>query len=91
MFHAIWHQHPLVNGYSGGAPPEYEVLAERLNDLPARAADAWRALRETGASFVIVHEASYAGEKGKAVSAAIAAAGGQELAAFETDKIFRIQ
>jgi len=91
MFHAIWHQHPLVNGYSGGAPPEYELLAERLNDLPARSAEAWRALRQTGASFAIVHEASYAGEKGRAVSSALAAAGGEELAVFETDKIFRIQ
>ena len=36
MFYSTLHWKRLVNGYSGGAPPQYELLTESLKDLATR-------------------------------------------------------
>ena len=37
MFYSTLHWKPLVNGYSGGAPPQYGMLTESLKDVAAPA------------------------------------------------------
>jgi hypothetical protein len=90
MFYSITHWHPLVNGYSGGAPDAYGLLAEQLKD-PLDAPDvSWRAVRESRASYIVVHEGSYAADRGPKISAWIRTHGGREVAIFGTDHLFAV-
>lgn len=90
MFHSRHHWKPLVNGYSGGAPADYELLDHRLQDALSRPGEAWSALTASGATHVVLHEAFYAGTLGAAMAAWLASNGAREIAAFETDRVFRL-
>ena len=68
MFYSTAHWRPLANGYSGGAPDEYGLLAESLKDALKRPEPAWRALVASGVTHVVVHEAGYADGRGSQVS-----------------------
>jgi hypothetical protein len=81
MFYSTLHWRRLVNGYSGGAPPAYEVLTESLKDVATRPDRAWQAIADSPATHAIVHEASYAGG-GPRVSAWLRSRGAREIAAF---------
>src|SRR5205807_5647368 len=59
MLYSTAHWRPLVNGYSGGGPVEYGLLAEKLKDLFGRPQAAWDALISSRATHLIIHEASY--------------------------------
>lgn len=51
------HWRPLINGYSGNYPPAYIRLLETLQRTPA-GGDAWvDAIREAGATHLVVHKA----------------------------------
>ena len=91
MFYSTTHWRPLVNGYSGGAPPEYGLLSEALKDAAARPDRAWDALVASQATHAIVHEAFYANGGGPRVSAWLLARGAREVAAVGTDRVFRLQ
>ena len=91
MFYAIAHGRTLVNGYSGGAPAAYGLLSETLADILTRPDAAWTAVRGSGATEAIVHEAAYAGGRGPDVSGALRTGGAREIGVFGTDRIFRIQ
>jgi len=91
MLYSTTHWRPLVNGYSGGAPAEYERLDQSLQDLSTRPEPAWQALVATQASHVIVHEALYANGRGRRASDWLQSHGAQEIAAFGFDRIFRIR
>ena len=91
MFYSTTHWKPLVNGYSGGAPREYGLLAESLKDAAERPERAWDALMASGATCAIVHEGFYAGDGGPLLSNWIRMRGGHELAAFGTDRVFRLR
>lgn len=90
MFYSTRHWKPLVNGYSGGAPPQYEMLTESLKDLDARPDRAWQAIVDSTATHVIVHEASYLHDRGGTLSAWLQTRGAWELATFGTDHVFLI-
>src|SRR5439155_26002102 len=68
MFYSTAHWRPLVNGYSGGAPDEYGLWAEHLQDALDDSDSAWRAVRESRATHIIVHEGSYTGDRGRRIS-----------------------
>jgi hypothetical protein len=91
MFYSTTHWQPLVNGYSGGAPDRYLLWAERLKEALDLPEPAWRAVTESGATHLIVHEAGYAGDRGRRISSWARAHGGQEVAAFGTDHLFKIR
>jgi hypothetical protein len=91
MFYSTLHWRRLVNGYSGGAPADYEMLTESLKDLATRPDRAWQAIAGSSATHVIVHEASYAGESGARLSAWLRARGAREIAAFTTDRVFLVR
>jgi hypothetical protein len=90
MFYSTLHWKPLVNGYSGGAPADYALLDTRLQDVSTQPDRAWRALVDSKATHVIVHEAFYSGEAGPAISDWIRKGGGREVAAFGSDRVFAL-
>jgi hypothetical protein len=91
MLYSTTHWQPLVNGYSGGGPADYERLDQSLQDALTRPEPAWQALTATQASHAIVHEAFYTENRGRRISEWLQAHGAQELAVFGTDRIFRIR
>jgi hypothetical protein len=91
MLYSTRHWQPLVNGYSGGGPADYERLDQTLQDALTRPEPAWQALTATPASHAIVHEAFYTENRGRRISEWLLAHGAQELAVFGTDRIFRIR
>jgi hypothetical protein len=90
MFYSTLHWRRLVNGYSGGAPLEYEVLTESLKDLATRPDRAWQAVADSTATHAIVHEASYVDDGGMRISAWLRARGAREVASFGTDHVFAL-
>lgn len=90
MFYSTLHWRRLVNGYSGGAPPEYEMLTESLSDLVTRPDRAWQAILESTATHAIVHEASYASGGGPRLSAWLQSRGAREVAVFGSDRVFAL-
>jgi hypothetical protein len=91
MLYSTTHWQPLVNGYSGGAPADYDRLDQSLQDALTRPEAAWQALMATQASHAIVHEAFYSENRGRRISEWLQANGAQELAVFGSDRIFRIR
>ena len=60
MYFSVWHGLPMVNGYSGFSPPEYDAMIEAQQTFPDAAALA--ALRARGATHVTVNCALIAGD-----------------------------
>jgi hypothetical protein len=79
MFYSIGHWRRLLNGYGGFYPPHYGRLAVALSDVPQHPQVAWDALRESGATHAIVHEASYLGTTGPQTTAALIQLGATQL------------
>jgi hypothetical protein len=90
MFYSTTHWRPLANGYSGGAPDEYGLLAESLKDALLQPEPAWRALVASGVTHAIVHEGSYTDGRGGQVSDWLRAHGAKEIAAFSADRVFSL-
>jgi hypothetical protein len=67
MYFSIWHGLPLVNGYSGFAPPDYEEFVETLSGFPDEEPAA--RLRARGVTHVTLNCALY----GAGCDAAVAA------------------
>jgi hypothetical protein len=88
MLYSTGHWRRLVNGYSGGAPREYEALTESLKDVTARPDRAWQAIAASTATHLIVHEASYADDGGRRLSGWLRTRGAREVAAFGSDRVF---
>ena len=91
MFYSTQHWKPLVNGYSGGAPPEYGMLTEALKDRATRPDRAWQAIAGSTATHAIVHEASYSDEHGPQLSRWLESRGAREVASFGSDHVFLIR
>jgi len=90
MFYSTRHWLPLVNGYSGGAPIAHGLLGEFLADALVRPDRAWTALVESQATYAIVHEAFYAGTRGREMSGWLRVHGAREIASFGSDRIFQL-
>jgi hypothetical protein len=90
MFYSIVHRGKLLNGYSGFFPRHYGVLALALSDVPSHTTIAWDALREAGASHVIVHEAAWLDDRGPRTTAAFVQLGAVEVFRDRTDVLMRL-
>ena len=90
VFYSTLHWKRIVNGYSGGAPVEYETLNSSLQEAIERPDRAWQAILRTQPTHAIVHEAYYAGGRGRAISDWLRVRGAQEIATFGTDRVFVI-
>ena len=100
MFYSTRHWRPLINGYSGGAPAGYELIAGLLQDAGRevtgrdggdREGRRWQALASSGATHAIVHQGFYAGDRGPLVSSWIRAHGGREVAILGDDHLFQLR
>jgi len=91
MFYSTLHWKRLVNGYSGGAPPQYEMLIESLKDLATRPDRAWQAIADSTATHAVVHEASYTNDGGRRLSDWLRARGARQVAAFGADHVFALR
>jgi hypothetical protein len=90
MYYSTRHWRPLVNGYTGGQPADYELLDRMLQDLFTRPDRAWSALSASAASHAIVHESYYAAERGRRVSEWLQQNGAKEVASFGPDRVFEL-
>ena len=53
MINATRHRHPIVNGYSGFAPPDFDATAAAISTFPADAA--LELMHKLGVTHVVVH------------------------------------
>jgi hypothetical protein len=90
MFYSTTHWRRLVNGYSGGAPPDYGLLTASLADAAARPDRAWDLLAASRATHAIVHEAFYANGGGRRVSDWLRTRGAREIAVLGADHVFAL-
>jgi len=90
MFYSIAHHARLLNGYSGFFPPQYGQIALALSDVPHHPEPAWSALRDTGATHVLVHERAWLDDQGPRTSAALTKLGGREISRDGTDVLIKL-
>jgi hypothetical protein len=90
MLYSTSHWRRLVNGYSGGAPIEYEFLTESLKETVTRPSRAWQALLDSTATHIVVHEGFYRADRGVRLSAWLRATGAREVASFGSDRVFAL-
>jgi hypothetical protein len=88
MFYSVVHWRPLVNGYSGFYPPHYGRLITALSEIPRHADVSMEALRSTGATHLILHQAAYKDGEGEATAQVLTAAGATELFRDGSDLLF---
>jgi len=90
MYYALGHGHPLVNGYSGGAPTSYLLLSETLKDFATSPDRAWHVLDTSGATHVIVHEDGYEPGRGRMVVEWLTAHGARTVGVFGADRVLAL-
>jgi hypothetical protein len=90
-FYSMVHWKPVINGYSGFAPPHYGRLTALLSEIPRHADISVSTLLEIGVTHVIVHEGAFIGDEGSATSAALRASGAAELFRDGTDVLFGLR
>jgi hypothetical protein len=59
VFYASVHQQRLLNGFSGGFPPQYVQAANLLQRPLTRPDEAWRCLLANEVTTVVVHRSAY--------------------------------
>jgi hypothetical protein len=89
-YYSTVHWRKIVNGYSGFFPPQYPRLAFVLSEVPRHPEESMRALRDAGATHVLVHEGAYLGSEGKETSDALRTRGARELYRDGGDVLFAI-
>ncbi len=91
VYYAGLHGKRIVNGYSGYFPDGYLARAARLARLWVDSDAARTALTTAGATHVLVHERSYLGSEGRAVSGWVAVQDARLVAEFsDGDKLFEL-
>ena len=90
MFYSMVHHARLLNGYSGFFPPHYGRLALALSDVPRHPDPAWGALREFGATHVLIHEAAWPNNQGPNTTSTLVTQGAQETFRDGTDVLLKL-
>jgi hypothetical protein len=90
MYHSIERWRPIVNGYSGFFPLHYARAIVALTEVPRHADDSLAALRELGATHVIVHEGAYLDAEGRDTTASLRAVGAMEVFRDATDVLLAL-
>lgn len=67
MINATRHRHPIVNGYSGFAPPDFDARAEAMEAFPAHAA--LEMMHKLGVTHAVVHRTSGMEQRRAAIDA----------------------
>jgi hypothetical protein len=87
VFYSSVHLHRLVNGYSGGFPPDYLARLAVLMHPLEHPEGAWQALQSAGVTHVVVHRAAYPEGRDEPVVDWLRRHGGQAVATFGTDEL----
>jgi len=90
MFYSLAHQRPILNGYSGFFPPHYPLLTVALSDVAVHGEIALNALREYGATHVVVHESAWSDGQGLRTTAALRERGAVEEFRDGADVLLRL-
>jgi hypothetical protein len=90
VYYSTIHWRPIVNGYSGFFPPHYGLLVTALSEIPRHPDVSLEALRASGATHAIVHEAAYQGAEGAATSAVLLNGGAVEIFRQGSDVLLRL-
>ena len=90
MFYSIVHWKPLVNGYSGFAPPHYDRLTSVLSEIPRHPGESLAALKEIGVTHVLVHEAAYVDGEGVSTTDVLERGGAVEVTRHGTDVLLQL-
>jgi hypothetical protein len=90
LYYSTVHWRPLVNGYSGFFPPHYSRLGAALRDIARHPDLSWEAIRASGATHVIVHEAAYRNDEGREISRFLTARGATDVYRDGTDVLFAV-
>jgi hypothetical protein len=90
MFYSTVHWYPIVNGYSGVFPPHYGLLTSAFSEIPRHSAISLDAIRTSGATHAIVHEAAYLNGEGSQTSALLRNAGAAEILRDGSDVLFQL-
>ena len=90
MFYSTVHWHPIVNGYSGVFPPHYGLLTSAFSEMPRHPAISLDAIRTSGATHAIVHEAAYLDDEGPRTSALLRDAGAVEILRDGSDVLLQL-
>jgi hypothetical protein len=91
MFYGLRHRRPVLNGYSGFFPPHYGLLAVAVSDVPRHTDVALDALRQQGATHVIVHESAWPDGQGVLTTAALRERGAIEEFRSGPDVLLRLR
>jgi hypothetical protein len=78
MYYSIDRWRPILNGYSGFFPPHYGRAVVALTDVPRHPDVSMEALRELGATHVVIHEGAYRDTEGRETTAALEGLGATE-------------
>ena len=90
MYYSVVHWRPVVNGYSGFYPPHYGRLVTALSEIPRHPDISLEALRSTGATHLVLHEAAFRENEGAATADVLRSAGAVELFRDGSDVLFRL-
>ncbi len=91
MFASIWHGKPLVNGYSGFAPPAYGDQLATLARIPFLTPDrSWEVLARSSATHVVVHDGAFLADEGAYLSGWLGAHGARLAGVFGDDRLYEL-
>lgn len=91
VYYAAVHRQRLVNGYSGGFPRDYQRRKAAIAFLVTHPDVAWRAVVDSGATHVVLHEHAYYGDRADRVRAFLLAQGAVLDADFgDGELLFRV-
>ena len=90
MYYSTVHWRSLVNGYSGVFPPHYGLLTSALSEMARHPELSLDALRMSGATHAIIHEAAYLDSEGIDTSALLRGAGAVEIFRDNSDVLLRL-
>lgn len=88
-YYAIYHRHPIVDGWSGYRPPLTEQIAALLYNFPSQ--DSLAILKKYHITYVVLHLQLYSPNVGASILAqAKANPGLQQVASFGSDSVWQV-
>jgi len=88
-YYAIYHSHPIVDGWSGYRPPLTEQISALLYNFPSQ--DSLMILKKYHIIYVVLHLQYYSPNVGAAILAqAKANSGLQQVASFGSDSVWQV-
>ena len=84
VYYSAVHWKPITNGYSGNFPPSYTARIARLHVVDKDPEGAWKSLKDSGTTHVIVHRNAFAkSADADTVESWLKAHGARELERFD--------